>query len=92
MLSGQPDADERLVAARAVIAGNPIATAIVDRAGVIRTGNRDGLVAAAVAFRSAACPYQQARTLVFAGGAEREEGLAILAELGVASPPLESPA
>jgi predicted ATPase/DNA-binding CsgD family transcriptional regulator len=92
VLSGQPDADERLVAARAVIAGNPIATAIVDRAGAIRTGNRDGLVAAAVAFRSAACPYQQARTLVFAGGAEREEGLAILAELGVASPPLESPA
>jgi predicted ATPase/DNA-binding CsgD family transcriptional regulator len=82
VLAGQHDADERLVAARRVVAGNPIATAIVDRAAAIRAGNRDGLVAAAVAFDAAACPYQQARTLVLADGAERDDGLALLAKLG----------
>ena len=91
VLTNQSDVGERLARARTTVVGNPIATAIVARAEAILAGNRDGLLATAAAFDTAACPYQQARSLVLAGGEERNDGLALLAKLGVASPPLESP-
>ena len=86
VLTDRTDAGERLVRARGIAVGNPIATAIVNRAEAIRTGNRDGLVAAAEAFDAAACPYQQARTLVLTGGPERDEGIATMTTLGIAAP------
>jgi hypothetical protein len=86
VLTDRTDAGERLVRARGIAVGNPIATAIVNRAEAIRTGNRDGLVAAAEAFDAAACPYQQARTFVLAGGPERDEGIAMMTTLGIAAP------
>lgn len=70
---------------------NPIATAIVDRAAALLADDRGGVLITASAFAAAECPYQRARTLVLAGGDERHDGLALLAELGVAPPPLESP-
>jgi predicted ATPase/DNA-binding CsgD family transcriptional regulator len=91
VLTNQSDVGERLVRARATAVGNPIATAIVARAEALLAGSRDGLLATAAAFDTAGCPYQQARTLVLAGGTERNDGLALLAELGVALPSLESP-
>jgi hypothetical protein len=63
----------------------------VDRASALLEDNRDALLTTSAAFDAAACPYQQARTLVLAGGAERDSGVAMLTELGVAAPPLESP-
>ena len=69
--------------------GNPIATAIVDRAHALLTGNKDGVLATAVAF-DAARPYQRARTLVLAGGDEQVEGIAMMTAMGIATPPIES--
>jgi predicted ATPase/DNA-binding CsgD family transcriptional regulator len=91
VLIGQADAGERLVRARTITTDNPIATAIVDRASALLGDDRDALLTTSAAFDAAACPYQQARTLVLAGGAERDSGVAMLTELGVAAPPLESP-
>jgi predicted ATPase/DNA-binding CsgD family transcriptional regulator len=91
VLIGQADAGERLVRARTIATDNPIATAIVDRASALLEDDRDALLTTSAAFGAAACPYQQARTLVLAGGAERDSGVAMLTELGVAAPPLESP-
>ena len=86
VLSDRSDAAERLVQARVIATHNPIATAIVDRAEAILAGDRAGLLAAAAAFDAAACPYQQARTLVLAGGPERNEGVAMMTALGIAAP------
>jgi hypothetical protein len=70
--------------ARAATARNPIAAAIVDRAEALAAGNTAGLLATATAFDAAGCPYQRARALVLAGGAERAEGEALLAAMGAA--------
>jgi predicted ATPase/DNA-binding CsgD family transcriptional regulator len=91
VLIGQADAGERLVRARTIATDNPIATAIVDRASALLEDDRDALLTTSAAFGAAACPYQQARTLVLAGGAERDSGVAMLTELGVAAPQLRSP-
>jgi predicted ATPase/DNA-binding CsgD family transcriptional regulator len=91
VLARRPDAGERLGRARAIAAGNPIATAIVDRAEALLNDNRDALLATAAAFETAGCPYQQARSLVLAGGDDQVDGIARLTELGVAVPSLESP-
>ena len=72
----------RLATARELAGGNPVATAMTDRAFALRAGDRDGLVRAAAAFAEAGSPYQQARALVLAGGAEGEEGEAMLAAMG----------
>jgi predicted ATPase/DNA-binding CsgD family transcriptional regulator len=92
VLTGQSDAGERLVRAREITEYNPIATAIIDRAQAVLTANHDALLTAAAALDAAACPYQQARTLVFAGGDEQVEGLSMMTAMGVSTPPLESPA
>lgn len=69
----------------------PDATAIVDRPRRSARRRPSGVLITASAFAAAECPYQRARTLVLAGGDERHDGLALLAELGVAPPPLKSP-
>jgi hypothetical protein len=84
VLAGDPDASGRLAAARTVVAGNPVASAIVDRASALLGGDRERLLAAAAAFDAAGSRYQWARTLSFAGGDEAATGAAALADLGVA--------
>ena len=58
VLSGHEDAAARIQRARLATAGNPIATAIVDRAAALdgRDGDRDGLTAAAAALEDAGLP------------------------------------
>ena len=90
VLTHQHDARERLDRTHIVAIGNPIATAIVGRADALLTGNGDGLLATAVAFDAAQCPYQRARTLVLAGGDHQVEGIAMMTAMGIATPPIGS--
>ncbi len=85
VLAGHPDASSRLAAARTIVAGNPVASAIVDRANALFGDDRELLLAAAAAFDAAGCRYQWARTLSFAGGAESTTGAAALDALGLAA-------
>jgi hypothetical protein len=87
VLAGRPEAGDRVEQARKIAAGNPIATAILDRAGALLAGNRETLLVTAVAFDAAGCPYQCARSLMLAGGRSRVEGAAMLAALGVSTYP-----
>ena len=84
VLSGHEDAAARLERARLTTAGNPIATALVERAAIVAGGHggRDGLTAVAAALQVAGCRYQWARTLVFIGGEQRVQGEAVLARMG----------
>jgi hypothetical protein len=82
VLAALPDRRSRLDRARYVVRGNPIASAITDRAEAIDAGDTNRLLAAAAALDAAGCRYQCARTLVFAGGEARAEGEAILAAIG----------
>ncbi|SBT39024.1 Predicted ATPase [Micromonospora auratinigra] len=84
VLAGSADARERLAEARTVVAGNPVADALVERAEALLDGDRAALLATADAFDAAGCRYQWARTLVFAGGGHAERGAAALADLGLA--------
>jgi hypothetical protein len=68
VLGDHPDAATRVERSRHVARDNPIATAIVDRAAAIATGDRDPLVRLAVTFAQLGCPYQQARTGQLAAG------------------------
>ncbi|HEY8543702.1 MAG TPA: hypothetical protein VIL36_01595, partial [Acidimicrobiales bacterium] len=82
------DLDDRLARARAAVAGNPVATAIVDRAEGLHTGDRTLLLRAADALDAAGARYQHARTLVLAGGTHATEGQELLATLGAAPMPV----
>jgi predicted ATPase/DNA-binding CsgD family transcriptional regulator len=84
VLSGHADATERIRRARVAAAGNPIATAIVDRAAAVAGQAVDsaGLAAAAAVLHDGGCRYQWARTLVFIGGEQRVRGEAVLAGMG----------
>ncbi len=62
------DAAARIVRSRHAARDNPIAAAIVERAGAIATGDRDALVRLAITFAQLGCPYQQARTGRIAAG------------------------
>lgn len=84
MLAGHPDASHHLAAARPVVAGNPVATAILDRAAALLEHDHERLLATAAAFQAAGCPYQRARTLILAGGDTAPAGHAALAALGLA--------
>ncbi|MET8777270.1 LuxR C-terminal-related transcriptional regulator [Nocardia sp. NPDC004654] len=86
VLAGHPNARDYLAAARTVVAGNPIADAILDRAAALLDNEPDGLLATAAAFEAARCPYQQARTLTLLGGDSVEVGNALLADLGITPP------
>lgn len=57
-------------------------TALAQRAAALLSGDRGALLAAAEEFAGAGYPYQRARTLVLAGGAESASGQHILAALG----------
>lgn len=83
-LTGHPDARRRIAEGRAVVAGNPIACAQLERAQALLDGDRDRMLAAAAAFDAAGCRYQWARTLVLAGGEHAATGAAALADLGLA--------
>lgn len=84
VLAGHPDAGARIAAARAVVAGNPVAAAQVDRAEALLDGDLPRLPALAAAFGAAGSPYQEARTLLLAGGEHTAAGEAALAGLGLA--------
>jgi predicted ATPase/DNA-binding CsgD family transcriptional regulator len=86
VMSGHENAAARIQRARLAAAGNPIATAIVDRAAALdgRDGDRDGLTAAAAALEDAGCRYQWARTLAFIGGEQRARGESVLATMRAA--------
>jgi predicted ATPase/DNA-binding CsgD family transcriptional regulator len=74
------DRAQRLDRARDITAGNPIAAAIVERAEAVAAGDRARLPAIAATL-GPACRYQQARTLVLAGGDAQAQGQALLAAM-----------
>ncbi len=82
VLTGPVDAGARLERARRATAGNPIATAMVERSAAWAGDDRNGLAAAAAALQAAGCRYQWARTLIMLGGDERRQGEATLAAMG----------
>ena len=84
-LAALSDRRDRLDRARFVVRANPIAAAIVERAVAYDAGDHETLVAVAAALDSAGCPYQQARTLILAGGEARTEGEAIMATIGASA-------
>jgi hypothetical protein len=83
VLAGHPEAAHHLAAARPVVAGNPIATAILDRAAALLDDDHERLLATATAFETAGCPYQRARTLILAGRDTASSGNAALIDLGL---------
>lgn len=85
VISGNPRADELVNRAREITAGNPIGSAIVDRADALARGDRTGVRAVATVFDAVGCPYQAARTLVLAGGADAATGTEALTALGAST-------
>jgi hypothetical protein len=83
VLADHPDANHHLAAARPMVAGNPIATAILDRATALLDDDHERLLTTAAAFETAGCPYQRARTLILAGGDTASTGVAALVGLGL---------
>ncbi|MFB8237240.1 LuxR C-terminal-related transcriptional regulator [Kitasatospora purpeofusca] len=63
VLSGHPEARERITQARAAVAGNPVAVAQLDRAQALLDGDPARVRATAAAFAAAGCRYQSARSL-----------------------------
>jgi hypothetical protein len=84
VLAELADRRRRIERAKLIVGHNPIASAIIDRAAAIDADDTEMLLAAADALSTAGCRYQQARTLIFAGGAARVEGEAIMASIGAA--------
>jgi hypothetical protein len=82
VLAELADREERLKWASFIVGHNPIASALVDRAAAIDTGDTARLLAVADALGAAGCRYQHARTLVLAGGESRTEGEAIMTAIG----------
>jgi hypothetical protein len=89
VLASLPDRRARLDRARFLVRENPIAGAIVERAGALDAGDHEALLTVAEVLDSAGCPYQQARTLALAGGEPGAEGRALLEQLGAA--PMATP-
>jgi predicted ATPase/DNA-binding CsgD family transcriptional regulator len=84
VLAGRSDASQRLADARTIVAGNPVASAIVERAGALLDNEHERVLATAAVFDAAGCRYQSARSLVLAGGDHATRGAAELAGLGLA--------
>jgi hypothetical protein len=84
VLAGNSDARDRVAEARTIVAGNPVASAIVDRAEALLDNDQARLLATADAFDAAGCRYQSARTMVLAGGDHAARGAAAFTELGFA--------
>jgi predicted ATPase/DNA-binding CsgD family transcriptional regulator len=85
VLGGLPDRRSRLDRARYLVRENPVAAAIVERASAVDTADLPRIVTTAATLEALGCRYQQARSLVLAGGEARLDGQAIMAEIG-ASP------
>jgi hypothetical protein len=68
VLGHHPAATARVERSRNAARDNPIATAIIERAGAIATGDREKLLGLAITFAQLGCPYQQARTGRIAAG------------------------
>ncbi len=82
VLAGEPDAAERIASVRPTTAENAVTAALVQRAAALATDHRAGVLAAAEALEAAGCRYQWARSLLLAGGPERERGASALAAMG----------
>lgn len=82
-LAGHSDANRYLTTARPIVAGNPIATAILDRAAALLDDDHERLLTTAAVFETADCPCQRARTLILAGGDTASTGNAALVDLGL---------
>jgi len=82
VLAGEPDAVDRIAAIRGTTAENAVTAALVQRSAALAAGDRSGVLAAAHALEAAGCHYQWARSLLLAGGPERERGAAALASMG----------
>jgi hypothetical protein len=82
VLADRTDALERLAEARRISVGNPVASRIVDRAEALATGELTDLPRVAAALAATGCRYQQARTLVLAGGDHRTAGERMLVAMG----------
>jgi predicted ATPase/DNA-binding CsgD family transcriptional regulator len=87
VLAGSAGARDRVAEAASVVAGNPVAAAIVERAQALLDKDEPRLLATAGAFEAAGSRYQAARTLVLAGGDHATRGAAALAALGIAPGP-----
>jgi hypothetical protein len=84
VLTGHPEARERVAAGRTLVAGNPVVTAQLDRAQALLDGDLPHRTALAEAFDAADCPYQSARTLLLAGDGHTAAGTTALVRLGLA--------
>jgi hypothetical protein len=84
VLADNPHASQHCAEAERVCAGNPVATALTRRARAIAEGETETLVDLAQQLRDVGAPYQEARTLMFAGGQHRSRGEALLEELRAA--------
>jgi predicted ATPase/DNA-binding CsgD family transcriptional regulator len=84
VLDGHPEAAARLALARWTTAGNPVASALVERTEALTSGDLDRLAGVADALDAAGCRYQSARTRALAGGDLGRRGEAELAALGAA--------
>jgi predicted ATPase len=83
VLAGHADATHHLATAYPIVGGNPIATAILDRATALLDDDHERVLATAAAFEIAGCPYQRARTLILAGRDTASTGNAALVDLGL---------
>jgi predicted ATPase/DNA-binding CsgD family transcriptional regulator len=86
VLAGVGDAAERVAAAGESTAGNPIAEAVVERAGALLAGDAAAVAATADRLRAAGCRYQAARSLLLTGGEAATRGRAELVEMGAPPP------
>ena len=68
VLDHHPSAAARVERSRHAVRDNPIATAMVERAAAIVTGDHETLARLAITFGRLGCPYQQARTGRIAAG------------------------
>jgi len=86
VLAGAPSARARVTEAQEIVAGNPVASALVDRARALLDGDLEALPPVAAAFDAAGCRYQSARTLLLAGDDHAEPATKTLRTLGLTPP------
>lgn len=90
VLAGDAHAREHVERARPIVASNPSASAMVDRAAALAAGEVGRLATVADVLAAEGCRYQWARTLILAGGELATEGRRQMAALG-AAPMAEPP-
>jgi hypothetical protein len=81
VLTADADASQYCAEAEQDCAGNPVATALTQRAHAIATGDQDALLDLAQRLSDLGTPYQQARTLMLTGGRHRRRGECLLEQL-----------